>query len=34
MSKPNDKTCKLEYVEGYLQCTVNHHIGTECLMDY
>lgn len=31
--KANDKTCYLEYVDGYLTCTINHHIGTPCLMD-
>lgn len=30
---PSDKTCNLEYVDGYLTCTINHHIGTPCLMD-
>lgn len=33
MKKPNDKTCYLEYVDGYLMCTKNHRIGTKCLMD-
>ena len=33
MKTPNDKTCNLEWVDGYLSCTINHHIGTPCLMD-
>lgn len=31
--KPNDKTCNLDWVDGYLQCTIDHRIGTPCLMD-
>jgi len=31
--KPNDKTCYLDYVDGHLTCTIDHHIGTPCLMD-
>ena len=31
--KPNDKTCYLQFVDGYLRCTINHRTGTPCLMD-
>ena len=33
MTPPNDNTCNLEYVDGYLECTIDHHAGTPCLMD-
>lgn len=32
-TKTSIDNCYLQYVEGYLECTYNHKIGEECLMN-